>query len=599
MKRIKTRNEDGVGLIIAVIFLVVMGLFATAAMSRVANHTQHVALHKQHKDTYLAMMSGYDEGTRHTSDDVAVPAGFDFTLGAGETMNGKMTQAMDAFFAVNPNPQLDSNRNVQYSVYNEPLNLPGGDFAQTATYAMGRYVLNGTPSTTRMVMDITRYDVTGAPENGDSIWEVAIFGGAGQGGQTINGNVSIHGSIHILGSDLSVGDIVLELAGGSGVYNNYDGMPPELEDNLSTGPGLLPNGLRLDENGEETIDSLLRVKNGTVSIDGAALIGQEVGDSELGTPNSRALMTGVFANNNWAGNQVTNGIPNDGTVNSANGFNKGYGDYANNENRGYPLFMEVINEATGQRYFNPNAAADGEPESYYLEGQTPYVGTITLKPNDDSTNFYYNSTTGGGTGTVGVPVGTTSGGDYMPTRVEVDAAIAADDFVIWFDADNELLVINGRIAVDGDIEIVAGNGFSNRTVNYEGQGTMLAYDGGSGGGEVFLSTNLYTTDFPLGNQLGLMAEVDLAIGGNANLKFLGGFYAQETISMNKQTKFAGTIVGNFYDLGGQVPSIYQVPLLEAAWTALGRMIGGPSEFIICPDCGENSGLVWFETGVLL
>lgn len=596
MKRIRTGNEDGVGLIIAVIFLVVMGLFATAAMSRVANHTQHVELHKQHKDTYLAMMSGYDEGTRHASADVAVPAGFDFTLGVNETIRDKMTQAMDAFFAVNANPQLDSNQNVQYSVYNEPLSLPGGDFAQTATYAMGRYALNGTPSTTRMVMDVIRYDLTGAPVNGDSIWEVAIFGGAGQGGQLINGNVNIHGSVHILGEDISVGDIVFDIGGGSGVYNNYDNMPNLLHDNLSTAPGLLPNGLETDENGEETMNSTLRVKNGTVGINGGSVVGQEVGDSDIG---SRALMTGVYANNNWDGNQVTDGIPSVGSVNSANGFNAGYQDFPDNENIGYPRFSDVIDDVTGQRYFNPNAIADGEPESYYLEGQTPYVGTVTFEPNDDSTNFYYNSTTGDGTGTVGVPVGTTSGGDYMPTRVEVDAAIAAGEFVVWFDADNEQLVINGRVAVDGDIEIVAGNGAGNRTVNYEGQGTLLAYDGGAGGGDVILSTNLYTTDFPLGNQLGLMAEVDLDIGGSSQLDFHGGFYAQGTISMNKQTDLAGTIVGNFFDLGAQVPSIFQVPLLEDAWTALGRMIGGPSEFVVCPTCGESSGLVWFETGVLL
>jgi hypothetical protein len=41
----------------------------------------------------------------------------------------------------------------------------------------------------------------------------------------------------------------------------------------------------------------------------------------------------------------------------------------------------------------------------------------------------------------------------------------------------------------------------------------------------------------------------------------GAFYAQGTIRSAKQNQIAGTFVANFYDMGTNVPNIYQVPTL--------------------------------------
>jgi hypothetical protein len=64
--------------------------------------------------------------------------------------------------------------------------------------------------------------------------------------------------------------------------------------------------------------------------------------------------------------------------------------------------------------------------------------------------------------------------------------------------------------------------------------------------------------------LGLIAGGDIELatgGGESNILTAGAFYAANKVKINKQTQHAGSIVCNFFDLGSQVPSIYQVPLL--------------------------------------
>ena len=42
----------------------------------------------------------------------------------------------------------------------------------------------------------------------------------------------------------------------------------------------------------------------------------------------------------------------------------------------------------------------------------------------------------------------------------------------------------------------------------------------------------------------------------------GAFYAQGVVYSAKQNQIAGTFVGNFFDMGTNVPNIYQVPGLS-------------------------------------
>ena len=64
-----------------------------------------------------------------------------------------------------------------------------------------------------------------AKMNNSSIWNNAIFAGAGAAGAMVNGNVNIRGSVHILSSGLSSTDTVISMGGTAElVGNNYNGL---------------------------------------------------------------------------------------------------------------------------------------------------------------------------------------------------------------------------------------------------------------------------------------------------------------------------------------------------------------------------------------
>ncbi len=60
---------------------------------------------------------------------------------------------------------------------------------------------------------------------------------------------------------------------------------------------------------------------------------------------------------------------------------------------------------------------------------------------------------------------------------------------------------------------------------------------------------------------GVMAGGNMVVGSTAQLTLMGAFYAQGTVSTCKQSNIAGTFVGTYFDMGTNVPSIFQVPIL--------------------------------------
>ena len=164
----------------------------------------------------------------------------------------------------------------------------------------------------------------------------------------------------------------------------------------------------------------------------------------------------------------------------------------------------------------------------------------------------------------------------MPTEAQLAAKIAAGENFIWYNssANPPKLVVNGRVPVDGNMSFTSGTG-QNDTFEYTGKGTIAAIDmnGDGVGGDNNIDANLRTTNYPHDNLLGLMSQNDMHVGGSSQLDIMGGFYAQGTVSMDKQTNVVGALVGNYFDLGSQVPNIYWVPGLPDAWTDQQRMIG--------------------------
>ena len=66
---------------------------------------------------------------------------------------------------------------------------------------------------------------------------------------------------------------------------------------------------------------------------------------------------------------------------------------------------------------------------------------------------------------------------------------------------------------------------------------------------------------------------------------MGLFYAEDTITSEKQTSVAGTFFSNYFDMGTNVPEIYQVP--ETVNNLPPGLIGAEDIWVLTQD-------VWAE-----
>jgi hypothetical protein len=384
-----------------------------------------------------------------------------------------------------------------------------------------------------------------------SAWNNAIFGGVGQAGKSINGNVAIRGSVHLLGDGeaftdldgdkrwddnesytdsnhdgqynqgepftdadgdglrdarepfcdangngtrdpaLTVTDLAEELSGTANIGNNYNGMPAGLRSVIPSPPQVMYGG--------EWVDSLsarLRVKHGMVNISGSATVGNpdQAGNSVKET------MSGVYVSDGFGGNQGTAG------VNSDNSYNHGY-DLGDGVVQ-MPLLDFGTYTDSGTTYANYLA--------YLQANATVYSGNLTLR--------------NGAATTISGPKGS----------IVLDAA--------------GNMTISGIVYVDGSVTFNPSKG----RITYEGAGTIVTTQ------SAYVHCDLVPkTKFPTTDALGLVAKdkVELATGGgDAQLTMAIAMYAQHQIISNRQNEVAGTMVASYYSMA-QVPRLYQVPEL--------------------------------------
>ena len=592
MSKSNSRSNEGMALIVATIFLVAMGLTATFITSRIVNNVGNVDHYVDYHNAFEGVESGFayaivelsnvgaGAGAPPESDGlVGLNPNFDFKTGmptfdsASVTPLRISTSPEVEFFAYSLDWAKDGIDNNGDGLIDIGPEASGGYYS---VYSFGRVIYAGNVSAVRGAEAIFQ-------AGGLSIWSNGIFAGQGQAGLLINGNVAIHGSVHLLGDDIGLGGVALDMSGSSGIYNNYFNLRPDL---LSRIPALQQKMFK----GElvDTLNATLRVQNGMVSMSGSNTIGQPP-DDPLAEPNSnKETMDGVYINDQWTGNSLDgNGDPT--AVFSDNGWEADYDmrsyvpypTYADDGGRDYlAYFLETITDTS-----------DGFQEVY--------VGDMTIY---EEQSFYWNATTGREV-IAGVP-----GDGNMPMQGD----LKPEEFYVWYDSEAELMVINGRIAVDGNVAFEPGTATTtgvgnnkvvdlNKTINYTGKGTILAYDslGGLDGGNVSIAANLVTVNadgtealsFPGNNLLGLMAERDMVIGPTSQLDIMGGFYAQGTIAIDKQTNILGTVVGDSFDMGKNVPKIYQIPALMDAWADQMRMIGADPGQVLFP-------ISWRETSAL-
>lgn len=142
-----------------------------------------------------------------------------------------------------------------------------------------------------------------------SPWNNAIFAGTGASGMVINGNVDIHGSVHILGNGLQSTDSAMDMSGSGKISNNYNGLAATLAAKIPSLPTTTFGG--------ETVGSLsavLRVKKGITGLSGTA----NAGTANVTGNSVKETLDGVYTANGFGGNAGTSNVYSD------NGYSSNY-----------------------------------------------------------------------------------------------------------------------------------------------------------------------------------------------------------------------------------------------------------------------------------
>ncbi|MDP2959929.1 MAG: hypothetical protein Q8N71_00770, partial [candidate division Zixibacteria bacterium] len=449
------------------------------------------------------------------------------------------------------NPNMLNNDSLEMLI-NASSNLGNGSFSVdvtgTAPYKTLTATGNSSEGQSQVQVMVKR------KKNPFNIWNNIVFAGVGQSGHSITGNVSFHGPVHILGEgepftdsngngNWDVADTYTDL-NGNGVWNLGE---PLLTD--SDGDGVWdPTESYTDSNGNgtydasltamdlayeavgtakiynnytgitadlssripsldtttfnsevvNTLDAELRVKHGQVSVSGSATIG---------TPNAsgnsiKETMDGCYVNDGYTGNKGASQVYSD------NGTNQVY-DLEDNLN--FPNLSSP--------YTDPNTGYTYSSFQNYLSSNALVIsGDLNLQP-----------------------------GISYPSQSNANGSIYLDN--------SGNLQISGIVYVTGNININKGSG---TPIYFDGKGTLASANDISFHTD-FLSKGIFPTD----DVIGFIASknLNLATGsGDAQLKLMGAFYAQEKISNAKQNQIAGAMVSNYFQMSN-VPDLFHVPSL--------------------------------------
>lgn len=538
------RRERGMAMIVALIFVMVAIALLSTLSVQVINQNLQQNRYSDFRDAFWGVVSAVQEskGSIETGGNGLVGV-----EGWTPSYNANNEPILPSFDNPSVTPQtLVSDPTIQYFAVAIPWENDNFDnngdgiiddineVDMVTIYAVAQK--NGTVRRLEVITD----------SNDVNVWRNAIFAGNGQTGNVINGNVSIHGSVHVLGNNLLPGNpaiTALDLSGTALIHNNYVGVPGTLQQRVPPLPTTLFNGETI-----ETLNAKLRVKRGLVGLSGNS----EIGEPDVPGNGWKETMDATFVNDGWTGNQTIpdggRGIPKN--VYSDNGFNELY-DLGNRV--GFPLLTDDWREPDGSKVMNPNTGSWYVFQDYFSQvlladpvnpNDGVFNGNLVL--NARGNKIFWNATTG----------------TYLNGSLPASLPPDTHDY-IWFDPTTNVLKINGQIRINGNLTFT-GQG-NDRTINYSGRAAILVY------GDITIDSDLVTCNngnpnnfqnsFPINNIIGLMSSQNMYIGNTSQCDIMGAFYAQNMIKISKQTDVMGTIVSNYFDMGSQVPNIYQVPAL--------------------------------------
>jgi hypothetical protein len=536
MKQRWITEEKGIALLVATAFIAVALIVLGALTARIIN--QHLLV--DHYTSYENCIYGIESALAQSLG--SLESGNNGMVGIDPGVAHIVGGVVPGFGSAGVTPvYLDSMPNVEYIAYAQNWSNDGidnnGDGVVDGPEESGFFTIYPSARDQGAIRG-AEVVLTGADVN---VWRNAIFAGTGQSGGLVNGNVSIHGSVHLLGNNLIAGNPAIEamdLTGTSLVHNNYVGIPASLGARI---PSLSTRNFNGDT--VQTLNAALRVKRGYVGTSGNS----EIGEPDVPGNNLKETMDATYVNDGWTGTSVTpdGGRGDPRHVYSDNGWDAKYdlGDRVP-----MPTLADDWRDPnTGARQWDASRGAYYTHEHYFDEvlvgdpnNKTDGIltGNITIRANQD---FYYNAS--------------------RPSDTNPAHRLATDDY-IYYTAANTTMQVNGQLTIIGNLTVLRGSG-NQRTINYTGRAAVLVH------GNVQLDTDLLTVNadgttansFPQQNALGVMASGDMTIGTVSQLSLMGAYYAQGRIICSKQTTVIGTFVANYFDMGTNVPCIYQVPSL--------------------------------------
>jgi len=366
-----------------------------------------------------------------------------------------------------------------------------------------------------------------------SVWDNAVFAGGGGTGMRINGNALIAGSVHILGQGLGPAGTAADFGGGGGIFNWYNGL--DVTTPGGNFAGKLPNM------NPSTLDAEIRVKEGQIEMNsGAARAGNGTADVDVDL------------------NPIPAGIKRrvDGTY-TEYGYAGSFGDqYVYSDNGLYA------------KYDLPAAFNISFPS---LTGPSPDVCCANYEAWLDANSFNPIPL---------LPPGATDGTNltiYADTISFFAPGVDANGqpHLLQWNNISQTLTVQGIIRIPGEIILGGTIGPTKiETINYNtpgGGGTLYAKKAGanwsddSTAGAHELSITVNSSLLPLGiyptvDTLGLLAK-DRLVMKRAAKRVAAAVFAENQVSISFQYQVVGAIVTRFFDLGAQVPRVYQMPNL--------------------------------------
>jgi hypothetical protein len=331
------------------------------------------------------------------------------------------------------------------------------------------------------------------------IWDNIVFGGTGEGlgGGIVSGNANLHGSVHLLGEDQGPEDIVLDMDGSVGIYNNYTGINATLSSRMPPLDTITFNGEVVN-----SLNSEVRVKHGMVSVGAFSSVGFP--NSPAGSPLVKETVDGTYVTDGFGGSEGENSV---------------YSDNGTSED--YDLGDQLALPGLYDPYTDPNTGTTYPTYMNYLSSNALVIsGDLTLRAGDEI-----------------APISNGFGSIFM-------------------DAFGNLQ-ISGIVYATGNVTIKCGIGAKEHDpVFFDGKGTLVS-EGDIFVNTHLLSKGEFATE----DILGLISAHDINLGsgpGDANLNIMGVFFADNQILNEKQNQLAGAMVSDYFKIN-QVPDLFQVP----------------------------------------